>query len=735
MKYRLATDRVVATLGNAILAALVALTFCGVFAATASAAETRSLTSSADSQIVENAPTKNYGAATSLGVNGNYPNGSGKDEFALLKWDLSGIAPRTQVNSASVTLNVTTASPQSYQAYVLKRPWVESAVTWNVYSGGTPWQVAGAKGSLDREATVAGSITPSAKGKNTLVLPPAVVQGWVDNPATNQGIIIANPSSTRGFTFDSREATDPTRRPQVTLDLSADTTPPETTIDSGPSGTISSGDASFTFSSSEPDSTFECRLDGAAYSACTSPKSYTNLSNGSHTFDVRATDRAGNVDATPASRTFTVDVPPPPDTTPPETAIDSGPAEGATLTSGDVSFAFSSSEPYSTFWCSLDGGAYAACTSPMALGGLTEGQHSFAVVATDAAANTDPTPATRIFTVAATTTRVSVLDYGATPDDSTDDSTAFQRAMAAAVQGGGVAYVPAGTFLISDVTPPDHATLQVEAAATLKKYGTDAGPLFAMQGPDAATFATDVHVEGVNGSFTMDLGEAGQDVAGFRIRNVAGFSVKHMLCVQNDDNPLQEAPSSRKPCLSFLPIQQTVLPSGLYSAPYDGVLEDLHSTESPYGWGLMQFSGGQRIQITNVSSEGGSALRLENYSANWTPMQDITADGVTCQNGHDAVHMNPHGATHLGNIHITNVVANSCESAVSMGGEGSYGPDVTIDGVTATPGYTAQVRDPAMDQAYVGAWLMGPSKYCIDERTLTYYVNISNVNCGGLPNR
>ncbi len=345
---------------------------------------------------------------------------------------------------------------------------------------------------------------------------------------------------------------------------------------------------------------------------------------------------------------------------------------------------------------------------------------------------TDATPAASSFTVSAPS-RVNVLDYGATPNDSTDDSAAFRETMAAAVQGGGVAYVPAGTFLISGVTPPNHATLQVEAAATLKKYGTTTGPLFTMQGPDASTFATDIHVEGVNGDFTMDLNDAGQDVAGFRIRNVQGFSVKHMLCIQNDDNQLQEAPSSRKPCLSFLPMQQTALPSGLYSAPYDGVLEDLHSIESPYGWGLTQFTGGQRIQISDVSSEGGVPLRLENFSANWTPMRDITADGVTCKNGHDAVHMNPHGATHLGNIHVTNVVADSCESAVSIWGDGTYGPNVTIDGVTATPGNTAQVRDPAKDQTYVGAWLIGPSAYCIYDRTSAYDVNVSNVHCG-LPN-
>jgi hypothetical protein len=234
MKYKLATNRVLATLSNAILAALVTLTISGVVAATASATETRALTSSTDTQIVENAPTKNYGAAPSLGVNGNVPSGSGKDKFALLKWDLSAIAPSTQIDSASVTLNVTTASPQTYQAYVLKQPWIESEATWNVYSSGKPWEVAGAKGSLDKEATVAGSITPSVNGKNTLTLPLAVVQGWVDNPATNQGIIITNPSSTRGFNFDSREVTDPTRRPQLTLDMSPDTTPPDIDGDTVP---------------------------------------------------------------------------------------------------------------------------------------------------------------------------------------------------------------------------------------------------------------------------------------------------------------------------------------------------------------------------------------------------------------------------------------------------------------------------------------------------------------------
>ena len=63
----------------------------------------------------------------------------------------------------------------------------------------------------------------------------------------------------------------------------------ETTIDSGPSGTTSSSDATFEFSSSEPDATFfECRLDQGSFASCSSPKGYLNLPDGTHTFTVRS---------------------------------------------------------------------------------------------------------------------------------------------------------------------------------------------------------------------------------------------------------------------------------------------------------------------------------------------------------------------------------------------------------------------------------------------------------------
>ena len=86
-----------------------------------------------------------------------------------------------------------------------------------------------------------------------------------------------------------------------------DNTPPNTTITSGPSGSVNSTTATFAFVSSEPASRFQCSLDGAAYSGCSSPKSYSNLNDGSHLFGVRAIDAAGNTDPSAAQRSFTVD--------------------------------------------------------------------------------------------------------------------------------------------------------------------------------------------------------------------------------------------------------------------------------------------------------------------------------------------------------------------------------------------------------------------------------------------
>src|SRR5256885_2203297 len=65
--------------------------------------------------------------------------------------------------------------------------------------------------------------------------------------------------------------------------------------------------ASFSFTATEAGSSFACQLDGGAFAPCVSPRSYSGLADGNHSFQVRATDPAGNTDPTPASYAWTVD--------------------------------------------------------------------------------------------------------------------------------------------------------------------------------------------------------------------------------------------------------------------------------------------------------------------------------------------------------------------------------------------------------------------------------------------
>lgn len=98
------------------------------------------------------------------------------------------------------------------------------------------------------------------------------------------------------------------------LKIVVDTTPPETAIASGSSGAVTSQTATFAFSSPDSTARFQCRIDSRSWSSCESPKAYTALAAGTHIFLVRAYDPAGNFDATPAERTWTVALEPPPST-------------------------------------------------------------------------------------------------------------------------------------------------------------------------------------------------------------------------------------------------------------------------------------------------------------------------------------------------------------------------------------------------------------------------------------
>jgi hypothetical protein len=85
-----------------------------------------------------------------------------------------------------------------------------------------------------------------------------------------------------------------------------DTVPPNTRIVGGPAASTRRRTAGFRFASTEAGSRFQCKLDRRAWRACASPARFRNLAFGRHVFRVRAIDAAGNLDSTPAARSWRV---------------------------------------------------------------------------------------------------------------------------------------------------------------------------------------------------------------------------------------------------------------------------------------------------------------------------------------------------------------------------------------------------------------------------------------------
>lgn len=223
-----------------------------------------------------------------------------------------------------------------------------------------------------------------------------------------------------------------------------DEVPPQTTIDSATPSTSPTSSTTMTvaFSSSEVGSTFQCRLDGGAYAACVSPVNYAGLSDGSHTFEVYATDSAGNADPTPASYNWTVD------STAPDTNLTSTPSDPSN--DNTPTFSFTSPDATATFQCRMDGGAYAACTSPAAFGPLTEGPHTFDVYAIDTVGNTDATPATYTWAIDLTSPDTSIDSTPANPSNDANPAFTFSSADATAtfecqIDGGGFSACTSGS--------------------------------------------------------------------------------------------------------------------------------------------------------------------------------------------------------------------------------------------------------------------------------------------------
>jgi len=124
----------------------------------------------------------------------------------------------------------------------------------------------------------------------------------------------ALPEGSRTFEVTAFSPNGNPSEPSASWSWVVDTVAPDTGFDAavGPGEGALQTASSETFKpvSTEPSgASFECSLDDAAFTPCTSPVTLDGLAPGRHSFQARATDRAGNVDPTPVRRTWTIAVP------------------------------------------------------------------------------------------------------------------------------------------------------------------------------------------------------------------------------------------------------------------------------------------------------------------------------------------------------------------------------------------------------------------------------------------
>ncbi len=225
------------------------------------------------------------------------------------------------------------------------------------------------------------------------------------------------------------------------FDFTVDVTPPETAIDVAPADPDASATPSFQFSATDATSgvdSFECRLDGASWNACTSPFTTPVLANGAHTFEVRAYDNAGLVDATPASHNWTVDNSPPGDFTITGVQGNADVSSDAFLTSGDKAHVFWGASSDSTSYDVVirDNGDTTDVCGPQNTAGtdydfsacaLTEGTtYKVKVTAKDAVPlSTDATNSPFDFTVDTVAPETTIDVAPSDPDSSTEGGFEF----------------------------------------------------------------------------------------------------------------------------------------------------------------------------------------------------------------------------------------------------------------------------------------------------------------------
>jgi hypothetical protein len=270
-------------------------------------------------------------------------------------------------------------------------------VAWGNFSGGSALQ------------TATGTTVGSPASSTGITAGKAIRRSIAPGCST----LLEESDDTNSSAGDFIEVTPAPRNNASTITEKTCPGPPNTVIDERPPAITEATTAFFSYEAPTATS-YECRLDSAAFSSCPSfGIEYSGLAAGSHTFQVRGVNAAG-ADPTPASYGWHVGSSPGPEPTPeptpgpaPAPSPESPPAPpasgdgagAATHPTASISFVkkppaktkdrtptfrFTSDPPGASFRCSIDKESFRACRSPFTpKKPLALGPHRFRIQTTE----------------------------------------------------------------------------------------------------------------------------------------------------------------------------------------------------------------------------------------------------------------------------------------------------------------------------------------------------------------
>lgn len=247
---------------------------------------------------------------------------------ALVRFTNLSLPPGAVVTSATLTLTFRdSAAGHILRGYYLRSTWNAAFVGWLTRDSGLNWNTPGAKGLGTDISSTQAFVDTSWAGTGivtkTYPLDAAIVQGWIDDPSTNLGVILFNNEvANRMLRVLTSETETIAYRPMLTIGYTVDTQAPDTqapsvTMTSPPNGATYGWNTDITVAAMATDDVgvagVQFLVDGEPFGAedTTSPYAVTyntGAVNAAHTFTARAHDAAGNT-ATAVAVTVTVQDP------------------------------------------------------------------------------------------------------------------------------------------------------------------------------------------------------------------------------------------------------------------------------------------------------------------------------------------------------------------------------------------------------------------------------------------